>query len=582
MRLNNSGTLSMTDLTITRAGSLKISNSAGAAGGPAAGGASALRMVTSCSVVRGNWSSTPAAAGTLAGTAGTKGANGEDLTYECDGDLTMSGGITIGTQAGGAGGGGSVSTSGTGGAGGNGGPLTIKAGGSMTLSGVTLVAGGGGAGGTITAKSLSLSATATGGDGGDGSIALIQAGGNVTIPAGGLTVTIGNGGAGGDAIADAGDGQSAGIDPAFDGGSATAKGGTGGNSANVVLLSLGIVTGRANIVASGGDGGAGGFADVRSGAGGDGNSEYSDGANGGALNGTGGTGGLARTTELTGSPIGRSGNGGKLKASRGRGGRGAGRCTPVPARGGGRGGRGGSLSGKPGLAGAGTLRGTNGVVELTEVGNGGNGDNGTPFGPGGAAGSFLVEPGFTRVDNGVSFTAGTPGTACFQTLTRNVVVRLSAIPNTFGEVPPGTHIVPIDDAITGQQIGTIPIITTGQDYNHYYGDNPSRIGTNQMGGFAFNVGAMVAPGLTDAKLTSATVTLVNGSGVTPQNPVKVEQTSSSGTPLKTTTLTSNNTTQTITLDDLIGYLTFVMGENPMVIDLLMAFGMTYSGPGAHQ
>lgn len=577
--LVNDGPLSVDQAVFTYAGDLEIKNNpevgdddfadldnvspalpAGprAPRSPAFGGP-ARAVGGPCIVINGTYQpSAPAAAGGEDQTTfGGDGANAGDVTLTCDGDLVMRGDSRVEGRDGGEGGdamnpdpGGDDAT-GRGGDGGDGGDVTVRATGDITFDdqggGTTLRLTDGGRGGdaTVLGRDPGGSATATGGDGGDGGNMRVEAGGSITIDANGLHIVVGRGGQGGEAIANAGNGKDADETPATAGGNATATGGAAGHSVDGQLRARGAVNGEGNITVSGGDGGVGGEATAVAGKGGDGNLQHPNGARGGNMQAQGGKGGDART-RVDGATIGRSGDGGDVRVVNGRGGQGADRCS-LPDTGG-DGGDGGSASGAPGEGGGGDNPGDPGRTSVAAAtGNGGDGDNGVGPGGGGAGGddSGLL-PGSGRTDEGAVFQDGTDGEECPPPEPVDFRVALEEIEHEFGLVPFGTQLLSLkdeEDAVGGQ----IPVETLGEEGNHFYGASPDRVGvTGEGNGWGFRVGEAViecfgpsegrasAPCPPTQVAIEARLCLVNTSGVSPTNPVRVEQRNEQGDVVGTT------------------------------------------------
>jgi hypothetical protein len=272
-----------------------------------------------------------------------------------------------------------------------------------------LTAGRGGKGGDATSSGVLAcpgnNATATGGRGGQGGGVTIGSTGGTTRMAG--VINVGDGGAGGKAIAQPGDGK----DPGCDGGAAQATGGPGGTGG---VLSTGggvVVTGNVR----GGNGGEGGkgIGEI-GGAGANGAFPANpNGAKGGAATIRGGDGGNGGGYATGGG--GRGGVGGDAESnSVANGGRGANGCTVDPKRAGGNGGDGGTVSVVSGNGGThypNAGRAAGGNASATASGNGGNGGDGLPNGgTGGAGGGFSVFGGGGAING--SFMRGADGVVC--------------------------------------------------------------------------------------------------------------------------------------------------------------------------
>lgn len=369
-------------------------------------------------------------------TFGGNGRSARKVALTCSGDLVMSGGSRVDARDGGQGGDAgnptpspSGNATGRGGNGGDGGDLNVRARGDITFTdgggGTVLNLSDGGRGGDADVPGFTPGgdATAEGGDGGDGGNMKVEARGAIFIDAGGLTINVGDGGRGGHADATGGRGEDAGAAPATNGGTADATGGEGGNSVDGRLNATGGVIGEANIVLTGGDGGAGGDASAAGGNGGNGNDQFPDGADGGAMAVEGGEGGEALTRDLAGTTIGTSGDGGDVFVAMAVGGLGKNRChLPKP---GGKGGTGGAASGMPGTAGQGDNPGTDGSINVAAgTGDGGDGGDGLPVGNGGDAGADSMT-GNRNPPAGPAFEQGEDGDPC----KANVEVSVISDPN---------------------------------------------------------------------------------------------------------------------------------------------------------
>jgi PKD repeat protein len=220
-----------------------------------------------------------------------------------------------------------------GGNGGNGGHVTIKAGGTLTIeSGATIASGNGGPGGDAKTAAASLRAYARGGNGGDAGYLVVGGRRGIVFKNAGpppVTVVGGDGGQGGEAIAQGK--QGAGQCPrGGDGANAGAVGGNGGSGLGG-FISRNIVY-NVPVHVIGGNGGKGGNATAEAGAGGDVTCQKEAyGGKGGsakAFGGRGGSaslgGGLQHKNLLIGGPGGADvfvgGKGGDATASSGRGG----------------------------------------------------------------------------------------------------------------------------------------------------------------------------------------------------------------------------------------------------------------------
>lgn len=411
------GALTIEDATLTAAGSVLISNDESAA---AAALGTALRAAAApnpCRFARSEFSIFDnARAGADGEPAGEDGSDGQSLHFRCSGDADFIASRVVG-QGGGRGGDGTSSSDGVqavGGKGGNGSNITVEITGNLMLgsesfSGLTLLPGEGGRGGTATATGKNPSAR--GGDGGHIGTPTVIVGGNVTVFGDGLVIDyhLSDAGTGGLADAVADDGASATSTTAAEkGGTATAVGGKGGSLASASTLNLiggiiqaGSLTNPANITlllsqqAPGGTpleskAGRGGVARVRPGKGGDGSKEFPNGANGGDGFVTGGAGGDANILDNRGNVyVGTAGDGGQAQVLKGNGGSGASMCMlPIPGPGG-TGGNGGIITGTSGAGGfrGASQEGVGGGVSLGSGLNGGNGGDGAGPGDGGSGGN---------------------------------------------------------------------------------------------------------------------------------------------------------------------------------------------------
>ena len=477
--------------------------------------------------------------------AGAEGADAGNVSLTCRGDLQMRGGpdgpAEVGGKDGGAGGDamnpdpGTDDASGRGGDGGDGGDVNVRATGDLTFEGINggtilrLTDGGRGGDATVLGRDPGGNATAEGGTGGDGGNMRVEAGGTVAISPGGLHIEVGDGGRGGEAIANAGNGRDAGATAATNGGNAKATGGAAGHSVDGKLRARGSVVGRASITTGGGDGGQGGDATAVAGKGGDGNLQFPDGANGGNMEATGGKGGDARTKDITGTTLGTSGDGGDIVVKSGRGGQGADRCS-IPDTGG-KGGKGGSASGQPGAGGGGDNPGNQGGTTAgAQAGNGGDGEDGEGPGTGGDPGDDSnLSPGSGRIDEGPNFERGDDGNPCPVEPPQQALADLSVIPNSGGVVPPGSHPVPLHDVDTGENAGSVNLRTVG-DGPHFLGMSPPRVGVGGGSGWAIDW-------IRNALFIQAIqICMINTFGVTPDNPITIQQRDSGGNALATTTV----------------------------------------------
>jgi hypothetical protein len=365
---------------------------------------------------------------------GTDGKDGSTWVLRCKGgtDIIV-GSLSLTGQDGGNGGDGNHSSNtaavSTGGKGGKGGTVKIQAVGSILLGGGSINTGHGGAGGSATADgsgghggNVGASATATGGNGAaPGLFTATAKTGTINIT-GGLTLVIGVGGRGGEALATGGDGHDAEPCPAAVGGPATATGGDGGSTPDKQLQAAGTVTGLGNVTVAGGSPGFGGTAIASAGKGGTGAKLCKPGALGGDPTARGGKGGDADLKDQNGVKIQGGGDGGSMTDMNGQGGQGWIDCV-APFEPGGPGGMGGTSRGSNGTAGTGSVTGTYGAAVFNNVSNGGDGGNGLGPGGGGPAGAnsaLLINVGATIFPP--SFVPGNPGAICTGTTTKTFIV----------------------------------------------------------------------------------------------------------------------------------------------------------------
>ncbi|HEX9884929.1 MAG TPA: Ig-like domain-containing protein [Longimicrobiales bacterium] len=464
----------------------------------------AASQIGQCIAIGAEFNTNPVQArsgGDSEGTAGS-GRNARTWSLNCNGDATLSGGTEVNGQAGGDGGDAEnnesddADGSASGGNGGNGGKLKVQSTGSIVFSNgngggttLNLAPGGNGGSASITATAPGGNATASGGDGGDSGTFRVVAKGGILIDEGGLTINVGDGGAGGDASATAADGLDAGAAAAQNGGTATATGGDGGSTPKGELRATGNVTGLGNVQLTGGDGGLGGDADGIAGAGGDGNQEFPNGADGGNMIVTGGEGGDSRV-EVTASPartpwelgpllapVGDGGNGGSAEYAGGWGGEGWDGCSVDPEEAGGDGGAGGDASGNDGKGGEGAAMGAHGGVTIfVATGDGGNGGDGEGPGDGGPGGS---QAGITV--NGVladledNFKDGNDGDPCAQTVLI-VKPRFNSFAETSGVLDIGVYGAVLEDGAQAP-VGTLPFEAIGDAGFSFLGlSDPERLG----------------------------------------------------------------------------------------------------------
>ncbi len=363
----------------------------------------------------------PAARNGTDGVNGTRGADARTWTLRCRGDLSIGG--TVAGSNGGHGGNGqdlTGSASATGGAGGDGGKLVVRATGIIGLgSGSVLRSGSGGEGGNAVAVAQESpngarapSGTAEGGRGGSPGLITVRAGVGIQVSSG-ATFQLGDGGEGGTATATGARGQNGTeAQAAQPGGNASATGGDGGSLDPDKLRAFGNVLGAPPV--AGGAGGVGGDATATGGNGGDASAEqFKAGAAGGLISANGGGGGDALARNLQGVRFANGGRGGAATFNAGIGGAGWNGCSVTPPKAGGAGGEGGNASGGDGEGGTGAANGAAGGVTYNTVGNGGAAGGGAGPGARGGAGSntgVTARGGVTVV--GQVFTQGAAGVNC--------------------------------------------------------------------------------------------------------------------------------------------------------------------------
>ena len=259
----------------------------------------------------------------------------------------------------------------------NGGPVYVASrSGTLTIADdVTISGGDGGSGGDCTARPLAASATAVGGRGGDGGG--IYFGGQVISFGNDVLLLRGSGGPGGDAVAEGGTGPA----PCGDGFTGTATGGAGGARGGIgyVVRTPGEVVGLP--LERGGDGGVGGAATAEGGNGAGCGTTAGDGGDGGLATAFGGSGGIGPSGNIwPRGPIShRSGAGGAARSTGGDGGNGADLCTAKEP--GGDGGWGGDATATGGPNGGAAVGGTGSLGRGDSFGGDG-GDGGDGLGGG--------------------------------------------------------------------------------------------------------------------------------------------------------------------------------------------------------
>ncbi len=274
--------------------------------------------------------------------------------------------------------------------GGTGGTVALASrSGTLTIgNGVTLKAGDGGRGGDCLADS-DTDATATAGKGGNGGS--VMYGGQMVVFGNNVTLVRGNGGMGGDADAFAGDAQN----PCEDGYVATATGGMGGRGGGTgyIIVEPDGMDIQGAAMEDGADGGKGGTGTAIGGNGADcvcgmSDNNGGDGGAGTAVGGMGGDGAKGNIWPLKPTAA-KKGEGGDAAAFGGDGGNGADCCdAKLPGGDGGVGGAADATGGQMGSRGkVDTKRGSADAFG----GDGGNGGDGLGPGSGGAGGAAIAD-----------------------------------------------------------------------------------------------------------------------------------------------------------------------------------------------
>ena len=234
-------------------------------------------------------------------------------------------------------------------------------------------------------------ATASGGKGGDAGLMTLLA--TVILDFVGPTeLAPGRGGDGGDGIAEGATGADAGATFAQEGGDATASGGPGGTVPDMALGIGAAVSGLSNVTVSGGEGGWGGDGVADGGPGGHGSANHAVPGDGGRMTATGGAGGESKFRRFGGARTSVGGDGGHAEMQNGFGGNGGLRCLiPQGFQPGVTGGRGGDMTGTHGVGGIGSVQGAAGGNKLVSAGGGGRGGVGMPIrGEGGQPGTQVM------------------------------------------------------------------------------------------------------------------------------------------------------------------------------------------------
>lgn len=283
---------------------------------------------------------------------GGAGGNGGQVTLEVVGDLQFTGVNRIESGEGGAGG--------------------VGFGEGLSDGGATPKAGNG--------KGI-------GGSGGVGGQMVITATGNLSF-AGATELALGRGGHGADGIGDGGPGASAGANNAQHAGDGEGVGGAGGARPDLQFAAGTAISGQTSVTFTGGEGGRGGDGIADGAVGGHGDGTRPAPGAGGRMTATGGVGGESRLRRFGGPLVASGGNGGSAEMQNGRGGNAGTTCVAPPGLLPGlAGGGAGDMSGSHGAGGAGAMTGTPGENRLVSAGIGGRGGNGWPDGGvGGPAG----------------------------------------------------------------------------------------------------------------------------------------------------------------------------------------------------
>ncbi len=255
--------------------------------------------------------------------------------------------------------------------------FNVRASGNVAINNFNIHLGAGGAGGRAETSKDCDPGIAKGGEGGQsGNLKIVSD--NAIDIVGEFNIYPGPGGKGGEAIAHGKKGDDG--CPGQKGGEATGTGGKGGDNKKGLMVS-GAVGGTENVTINEILGGDGGNATANGGDGGDGNDSDCNGGAGGKATATGGKGGDAQSVKATST----GGNGGNATAKPGKGGNG-GQGSSTEA--GGNGGNGGDAKGTKGIGGVATTNsGVDGTVIEEKGGDGGNGGDGCPPGAGANGGN---------------------------------------------------------------------------------------------------------------------------------------------------------------------------------------------------
>lgn len=282
---------------------------------------------------------------TSAQAQGGAGGNGGQVTLEAVGDLQFTGANRIESGEGGAGG--------------------VGFGEGLSDGGATPKAGNG--------KGI-------GGNGGVGGQLVITATGSLSFT-GATEFVLGRGGHGADGIGDGGVGANAGANNAQHAGDGEGVGGAGGARPDIQFAAGTAISGQSSVTFTGGEGGRGGDGIADGAVGGHGDGTRPVPGTGGKMTASGGVGGESRLRRFGGQLVAPGGNGGSAELQNGIGGNAGSRCVVPPGLLPGQvGGRGGDMMASHGAGGAGATTGTPGDNRLINARGGGRGGNGWPDG----------------------------------------------------------------------------------------------------------------------------------------------------------------------------------------------------------
>jgi hypothetical protein len=273
-----------------------------------------------------------------------------------------------------------------------------------------------------------------------------------------------------------------------------------------------------------------------------------DGADATATGGQGGDGARASLFPVVADSH-RKGEGGDAEALAGFGGKGA-RCCDE----GGPGGNGGNGGDAIATGGAQGQRGINDGKQGGATSFGGNaGDGGDGTGPGtkGTPGTATSDGDPAEENPGDGASDGLP---CPEPEPFWADIDLSKVEHAFGSVPFGTQVLPLVDATTKEELGTIPVATLGTAGNHFWAPNPFRVGfVGEDNGFGFDIGAAVlecaaassaetvaGDHCSGLEIAAVTVCLVNTFGISPASALRLIQLSVPGDVLSVTEIEDPN------------------------------------------